>query len=151
MKRRTVIGLTAGLAVSLAAGAGALAWGTHAGGRHGIMKRMVSAALDEALEEARVTPEQRQRIHAARDRVFATVEQARSERHARLEEGLALFEADRPDPARVEALHQAGAGEREWMREAIHQAILEVHEVLTPAQRKAVADYVRSHRLRHFN
>jgi Spy/CpxP family protein refolding chaperone len=150
MMRRTVIGVVAGL-VSVAAGAGALAWGVHAGGRHGIVKRMISAALDDALEQAQVTPAQRQAIHAARDRALAAVEQARTDRRARLEEGLALFEADQPDPARVEALHQAGAAERERMREAIHQAIVEVHGILTPTQRKAVADYVRSHRSQHFN
>jgi hypothetical protein len=37
------------------------------------------------------------------------------------------------------------------MREAIHDAIVEIHGVLTPAQRRAVADYVRSHRLSHMH
>ena len=147
MKRRTMIGLAAGVAVSLAAGAGAFAYGAHAGGRHGIMKRMVSAALDEALDQAQVTPEQRATIHAARDRVFATVEGVREGRGQHLEEGLRLFEADQVDPAQVEALHREAEAARERVRAAVHEAIVEAHDVLTPVQRKAVADYVRAHRL----
>jgi Spy/CpxP family protein refolding chaperone len=147
MKRRTMIGLAAGVAVSLAAGAGAFAYGAHAGGRHGIMKRMVSAALDEALDQAQVTPEQRVTIHAARDRVFATAEGVREGRRQHLEEGLRLFEADQIDPAQVEALHREAEAARERVRAAVHEALVEVHDVLTPVQRKAVADYVRAHRL----
>jgi Spy/CpxP family protein refolding chaperone len=155
MERRTMIGLAAGIAASLAVGAG-VAVGTgaahaHGGWRAGIMKRMVSAAIDDALDAARVTAEQRRTIYAARDRVFATVEEVRTGRHSHLEEGLALFEADQVDPARVEALHQQAEVGRERVREAIHQALVEAHDVLTTAQRKAVADYVRAHRAGHFN
>jgi Spy/CpxP family protein refolding chaperone len=112
MKRRTVIGVAmAGLAASVVAGAGVLAHG-QGGGRPAIMRRMVSAAIDEALDEAKVTPAQRQTIQAARDRVFATFDEARASRRPHLEEGLALFEADRLDPARIEALHREGEAAR---------------------------------------
>jgi Spy/CpxP family protein refolding chaperone len=154
MKRRTVFGLVTGLAVSVAAGAGALAfgaYGAHGGGRHAIVKRMVVAAIDDVLDEAKVTAEQRRAIHAARDRVLAVAEETRAGRHAHLEEALALFEADQPDPARVEALHRQADEERQRVREAIHAAILEAHAVLTPAQRKVVADRIRSHRLSHWH
>src|SRR5262245_57275206 len=155
MERRTMIGLAAGIAASLAAGAGiavgAGAAHAHGGWRAGIMKRVVSATIDDALDAAKVTAEQRQVIYASRDRVFATVEEVRANRHSHLEEVLALFEADQVDPARVEAFHQEAEAGRERIREAIHQALLEAHDVLTTAQRKAVADYVRAHRAGHFN
>jgi Spy/CpxP family protein refolding chaperone len=151
MKRRTVFGVLTGVAVSLAAGVGAVAYGAHTGGRHFIMKRMVTAMIDDVLDEARVTPEQRQAIHAARDRVVAVIDQSRAGRHAHLEEALALFEADQPDMARVEALHQQADAERQRMRDAVHAAILEAHAVLTPAQRKVVADRIRSHKLGHWH
>ena len=157
MERRTMIGLAAGIAASLAAGAGAAAVGVsaaqaHGGGwRAGIMKRMVSAVIDDALDAAQATADQRRVINAARDRVFATVEEARTDRHAHLEEGLALFEADQVDPAKVEALHQQAEAGRQRVREAIHQALVEAHDVLTAPQRKAVADYIRAHRASHFN
>jgi Spy/CpxP family protein refolding chaperone len=151
MTRRTVIGMVAGVTAGLVAGVGAVAFGAHAGGRHGIMKRMIASAIDEALDEARVTPDQRTAIHGARDRVFATLEAQRATRRAHLEEALRLFEADAVDPARVEALHQQADAERERVRDTIHQALVEVHDVLTPAQRKALADYVRAHRLSHLH
>jgi Spy/CpxP family protein refolding chaperone len=151
MKRRTVFGLMAAGALGLAAAGGAVAYGAHGGGRHAFMKRMVVAAIDDALDEAKVTPAQRTQINQIRDRALAAVEQAHAGRRAHLEEGLRLFEADQVDPAQVEAFHQQADQERQQMREAIHDAIVEIHGVLTPAQRRAVADYVRNHRLSHMH
>lgn len=151
MKRRTMFGLMAAGAVGLVAAGGAAAYGAHGGGRHSIMKRMVVAAIDDALDDAKVTPGQRTAIYTARDRAFAALEQARTNRRTHLEEGLRLFEADQVDPAQVEAFHRQGDEERQRMREVIHQAIVEVHDVLTPIQRRAVADHVRAHRLSHMH
>ena len=77
MKRRTMIGVAGMAAVSLAAGATAWAVGGPARGRAAIVRRVVAAVIDDALDEAQVTPEQRAKIHAARDRVFAVVDQER--------------------------------------------------------------------------
>jgi Spy/CpxP family protein refolding chaperone len=150
MKRRTVFGLMTAGALGLVAAGGAIAWG-HAGGRHAIMKRMVVAAIDDALDEAKVTPDQRAQIHQIRDRAFLALEQVRASRKAHLEEGLRLFEADQIDPAQVEAFHRQADEERQRMRETIHQALADVHGILTPVQRRAVADYVRNHRLGHMH
>ena len=151
MKRRTIFGLMTAGALGLVAAGGAVAYSGHGGGRHAIMKRVVLAAIDDALDEAKVTPEQRTAIYAARDRTFAAAEQARTSHRAHLEEGLRLFEADQVDPAQVEAFHRQSDEERQRMREAIHQALVEVHDVLTPVQRRAIADYVRAHRLSHMH
>jgi Spy/CpxP family protein refolding chaperone len=153
MKRRTVIGLAAGAVMTVAAagvGAGALAL-AHSGGRAAIMRRVVTAAIDEALDRAQVTPDQRVAIHAARDRVYAVVEAERTGRHNHLDEGLRLFESDNPDPALVAALHERAEMGRQRVRTAIHEAVVEAHAILTPVQRKAVADYVRSHRFGHLH
>ena len=151
MKRRTMFGLMAAGAVGLVAAGGAAAYGAAGGGRHSIMKRMVVAAIDDALDDAKVTADQRTAIYAARDRAFAALEQARTSRRAHLEEGLRLFEADQVDPAQAEAFHRQGDEERQRVRAVIHQALVEAHDVLTPVQRRAVADYVRAHRLSHMH
>jgi hypothetical protein len=57
--------------------AGAVAFAATGHGREMMMRRMAVAAIDGALDEARATPEQRTAIHAARDRVFAAVEEHR--------------------------------------------------------------------------
>ena len=108
------------------AGAAAIAGATH--GRETMMRRMADAAIDGALDEAQASPEQRAAIHAARDRVFAVVEEHRKGRPARRDELLALFERDRLDD-RLPALRQQIESE---------------HEKIA-----AVADYVRSHRHMH--
>ena len=146
MKRRTMMVMFGVLGVGLLAGAAGLAFAHQ--GREAMMKRFVSSAIDDALAPAQPTPEQRAAIYAARDRAFAIVEEHRKGRRAHIEEALALFEAE-PDPARLQAFRERAAGEHERVREAISQAIVEAHDVLTPVQRKAVADYVRSHHGHH--
>jgi hypothetical protein len=121
----------------------------HHGGREAMMKHFVSSAIDDALAPAQPTPEQRAAIYAARDRAFAMLEEHRKgpPRPHRGSARALRGGAGRPRP--YPGLPRAAAGEHERMREAISQAIVEAHDVLTPAQRKAVADYVRSHHGRH--
>ena len=149
MKRRTTIGLLALLGAGLLTGAAALAFGGPHSARHAVMKRFVSATIDDALDEAKVTPAQRATIHAARDRVFAAMEQHWQARSGGMDEALRLFEADRIDPAQVATLRQAREEEHRRIADVIEQAIVELHDTLTPAQRTAVADYVRAHHRRH--
>ena len=148
MKRRTMMVTFGILGVGLLVGVAGLAFAHH-GGREAMMKRFVSSAIDDALASAQPTPEQRAAIYTARDRAFAVVEEQRKARRARVEEVLALFEAEPADHARIQAFRERAAESHERVREAISQAILEAHGVLTPAQRKAVADYVRNHHGRH--
>ncbi len=115
-------------------------------GRHGgMMKRMVSAALDEALDQANVTSEQRAAIHASRDRAFATLEAGRPDPRAHRDQVLALFEADQLDAGQLEALHASMQQHHQAVQAAIAQAVVEIHDTLTPEQRRAVAAYVRTH------
>jgi Spy/CpxP family protein refolding chaperone len=156
MKRRTWLGLAAIPVVAVMTGAAALAAWAHGGpggpGMHGrMMKRMVSAALDEALDQAKVTPEQRAAIHAARDRAFAAADAHQPDRRAHREEVLALFEADRIDPARVEALHATMKQRHETLHAAVTQAVMEIHATLTPEQRRVVAQFVREHTERRWH
>ena len=97
MTRRMLIGIGTVLGGTLLVGAGALAWGHGGhGARHAMMKRVAVAIVDDALDAAQATAEQRAALHAARDRVFAAVEQHHRSRGARMQKVLALFEADEP-------------------------------------------------------
>jgi Spy/CpxP family protein refolding chaperone len=116
------------------------------GGMHGgLMKRMISAALDEALDQAAVSAEQRTAIHASRDRAFAAMEAQRPDRGAQREQVLALFEGDRLDATQLQAVHAQMEERHQAMGAAITQAIVEIHDTLTPAQRQIVANYARTH------
>ena len=103
LSRRTILGSVAVLGVALATGVAAYA---HGGRGPGMMKRMVSAMIDEALEPAQVTPEQRTKIYAVRDRVFAAMEAQRQTRGQHMQQALALFEADTPRPGTARGLRR---------------------------------------------
>ena len=70
-------------------------------------------------------------------------------RKAHMAEALALFEADTIDPGRVAAFRAQRQAEHAQVADAITQSLTEVHDVLTPVQRKAVADWIRNHRGGH--
>ena len=160
MKRRTLLGLMTVSGVALVFGAAALT-GTRAlaqgpggpgmhgpggpGMRAGMMKQMVSAGLDDALDQANVTAEQRTTIHASRDRAFAALDAQRPNPTAHRDQVLALFEGDQLDPGQLRALHAPMEQQRQAVQKAITQAIVEIHDTLTPEQRKVVASYARSH------
>ena len=150
MKRRTWLGLAA-VAVVAVAGAAALtsAWAHGGPGGHGMhqrmMKRMVSAALDEALDQAGVTADQRTKVHASRDRAFAAFEANVPDRSAHREKVLTLFEADRIEPAQVQALQGEMEQRHNAIRTAVSQSIVEIHDTLTPEQRRVVAQFIRTH------
>ena len=151
LSRRTILGAVAVLGVGLIATVAAFAHGGP-GGRHGMfMKRFVSSMIDEALEPAQVTAEQRAGIHAARDRAFAAVEAHRQARRSNMDEALRLFEADVVDPGQLATFRAQREAEHRQVADAVTQAITEVHDVLTPVQRKAVADWIRAHRRGHWN
>ena len=138
-----LIGATIGVAALL--GARAYAQGPGGMMHAGIMKRVVSAALDEALDQAAVSAEQRTTIYASRDRAFAALEANRPDRAAQRDQVLALFEGERLDAGQLRAVHAQMEQRHQAIGDAITQAIVEIHDTLTPAQRQIVANYVRTH------
>ena len=145
MKRRTVIWLGSLLAGGFVAGASVFAVAAHGRGQP-FMQRVAAVAIDEALDQAQVTPEQRAGIHGARDRLFTIMGDHWNARPARVEAILALFEAARVDSDRLVALRRQIEEEHAKIADAVGQALVEAHDVLTAPQRKAIADYVRAHR-----
>ena len=145
MKRRWFIGSIAALGVAVLGTASALAVGGHLG-RHGLMKRFIDSAIDDALESAKATPEQRTRIRAATDRAVATVQTHMADRHARFGDLLAAFESDRLDPLTIQAMRTRHEEEHRRVADAIQAAVVEAHDTLRPEQRRAVADWIRAHR-----
>ncbi len=131
MTRRTMIGLAAGavLAGTAVVGAGAFAFARAGHGmREGMMRRVATAAIDDALDAAHVTPEQRQTIHASRDRLFSLMEEHRRTRQGRLEAVLVVFEGEALDTARLQALRQEIEAEHGRVADAIGQALGAAHD-----------------------
>ena len=148
LSRRTILGSVAVLGLGLVTVVAAFGQGM-GHGRPAMMKRVATAMIDEALEPAHVTADQRAKIYAARDRVYTTMAAHHQTRGAHMGEALALFESDTVDPSRVAAFRAQREAEHRQVADAISQAITDVHDVLTPAQRKAVADWIRANRPGH--
>jgi Spy/CpxP family protein refolding chaperone len=145
-KRRWLLGVAVAAGVALVGSAAAFAFGGPHGGRQHLMKRFVAAAIDDALDAAKVTPEQRARIHAVRDRTLATVETHMTDRRGRMDALLTVFESDRIDLAAVQVMRAQQEDQHRRIADTVQSALLEVHDTLTPEQRRIVADWVRQHR-----
>ena len=151
MTRRMKLGIVAGVLATLA-GFGIVKGRAHAGwggGRHAIMKRVVNAHIDEVLDEAKVSPQQRTTIYAARDRVYGAFENSARDRKTHLEDALRLFEADRVDPNQIQALRAQGEAKHKLLADEVQRALIETHDALTPQQRHVVAERVRAFRAGH--
>jgi Spy/CpxP family protein refolding chaperone len=145
LSRRTIFGALVGvLSVAMVGSLAAFAHGQ--GERSAMMMRMATAMIDDALNAANVTPEQRAAIYVSRDRAFAAIKAGRERQQARMEQGLTLFEADTVDPAQVAAFRAQRQADQQQVADAVGQAFMEVHDVLSPVQRKAITDWIRAHR-----
>jgi Spy/CpxP family protein refolding chaperone len=144
MRRIYKIGLAlVALAAVVVAGARAYAQ------RHGFFQAAISAHIDEALDAAKATPQQRAAIEAARDHVFAAFKDGHQNRAGELEEALSLFQADKLDEKAIVAHRDRREAEVKKIGDAIVQAVFDAHEALTAPQRKAVVDYVRAQHQSH--
>lgn len=145
MKRSWKIGIAlAGVMVlALAAGHVALA----SGHMHGdFVKRRVTRHIDAALDAVGANAAQRDAVHAARDQVFATIEENHRAERADLDAAVALWQSDRLDPAAVATLRAHHLAAAKKTGDAVVQALSDAHDALTAPQRAKLADYLRSHR-----
>jgi Spy/CpxP family protein refolding chaperone len=143
MKRWTNVGVLAAIAAMLAGGYAAANRCGHGGHGH------VTKVMDGALDAAKVTPAQRNAIEAARDHVFATIDEAGQDQQKDMQEAIALFSAPVLDAQAVEAHRARKEAEIKKVSDAVVQAIFDTHAALTPPQRKAVADYLRAEKAKH--
>ncbi len=142
------------LAFAVALFVGGIAYkSAHAGfGHHrkaAIVKRMISAHIDEVLDDAKVNEGQRQRIYAVRDRLFTSFEEHHQRGGGKLEQALSLFESDQIDTSRLGTMRGEIEAERKALADQVTQAIVEVHDTLTPQQRKVVTDHIRQFKRSH--
>ena len=145
MKRSWKIGiaLAGAFVLALAVGGAALASG-HL--HEGFVKRRVTRHIDAALDAVGANDMQRNAVHAARDHVFATIDDNHRAERADLDAALSVWQSDPLDPAAVATLrahHQAAAKKT---GDAVVQALSDAHDALTAVQRQKLAAFMRSHR-----
>jgi Spy/CpxP family protein refolding chaperone len=109
------------------------------------MEKMVTHRVDDALDDLKATPEQRQAITAVKDRMLVSARAMRGDHQAIAAEALGLWEAASFDRSRALALVDARL---DAMRAMAHEAVdaaAEVHATLTPEQRAEVARRIHRH------
>ncbi len=113
------------------------------------MRHMVSEHVDDLLDQIHANADQRTRVHAAVDNVFAAVGDTMSHHGADMEQAIALFTSNQIDTAKVQALQANRQAQMQKVGDAVVQALSDIHDTLDAGQRKQVADFIRSHHHGH--
>jgi Spy/CpxP family protein refolding chaperone len=141
MNRKTIV-LSSVVAVSLLAAGTVFAARRHGGPMHGgpMMKAHVVGFLDEALHDNPLSAQQKEALDAALDKAMGQAQARQADRKAALDQALSLFEADTLDTA---ALQKLQSDHMAQMSSHFLSVVNEVHDILTPAQRKELVAFVR--------
>ncbi len=137
MRRNIIIGLALAVGVVTLAGFGRSWHHRHDPER---FAEFVTERVEDALDDVDATPEQRQRIHAVKERMLARAKELHGDRAAVRGTILEAWKAESPDAAKLHALVDERA---DAMRALAHEAVdagVEVHGVLTPEQRAKLAE-----------
>jgi Spy/CpxP family protein refolding chaperone len=146
MKRRWfgIAGISAAALSILAAGAAAA---RHRGGCHDPerMKSRVMGHLEDALddEDQPLSDGQKQAVEALLDRVSKSLADNRLHRREVRDQALGLFTAERFDDSAARALEAEQLARAKLMADEIVTGLADLHEVLTPKQRHALAAEIR--------
>jgi protein CpxP len=123
--------------------------GGHGGWGHGDpakMEQRISKHVDEVLKEIQATPEQRTKILAVKDRMLEKAKALHESRKGERQEWLEYWQAPTVDGAQVHARIDERAKGMQTFAHEMADALIEVHDVLTPEQRAKVAEKLRQHR-----
>jgi Spy/CpxP family protein refolding chaperone len=119
------------------------------GWREKFMRNLVDNRLDDALAKINANAEQRNKIHAVKERVIAAIHDMHKDRQAHINEILDIFAAPKIDASRVQALRTQHEAQAKRIGDVVVGAVTEVHGTLTPVQRKAALDLARAHHAAH--
>jgi Spy/CpxP family protein refolding chaperone len=145
-KRNRIVALVVALITFGGVGIASARWfGHHGGDRMGHMKKFVEWRIDDALSEIDATDEQKTRIKAIADGVFADMEGRFGEREKTRVAFVAEFKSDAPDKKAVRALIDDRIEAARQMAYAAADAAFEVHGTLEPEQRAKVLEMIESH------
>ena len=133
-----------GLATA-ALGLTAFRHGGHGHGDPARMQQFIDDRLASMLDEIKATDAQRQQITAIKDKLVADHKALRASHAGVKQELLAQWQADRADPAKVHAIVDERANGMKGFADEVADALVQVHDILTPEQRAQVAAKVQRH------
>jgi Spy/CpxP family protein refolding chaperone len=143
------------IAVSGAGALGVGAWTAYAhGGFRGhrdpaLMHRFIDFALDEKLDAIGATEAQKQKVREIKDRLVKDGHPLRESHLAFRDDVLKLLEQDNLDPAQVKGLVRERTEAFTRFADEVADAVVELHGILTPEQRKQLLADAREHMSSH--
>jgi Spy/CpxP family protein refolding chaperone len=146
--RRSAVLILSLAAVATAVGCGHPPAGPFGGGPFGGagMPEMIADKIDGILDELQATPEQRDRIRAILDDLHQEIEGRKGEPLAFLDQLFTELKRDNPDAPKLSALLDGQIDQVRGLAHKVLDSVLQVREVLTPAQREQVSAKIEEHR-----
>jgi protein CpxP len=139
MKKKIAIAASAVLAVVMLTGFRGGGW--HRDPER--IKQMITWKLNDKLEDLDATDAQKASVNAVKDRLFEDGKRLHEEHQATRLEVLTQLESNAPDAAKLHSLVDSRIDEFRAFAHKVTDAALEVHRVLTPAQRQELATEYR--------
>jgi periplasmic protein CpxP/Spy len=137
--------LLATLAIAAAAGVSQTAWAMPGGGA-GMGLMMEGRHADRMLDAVNATPEQRSQIKALMEAARADLRAQRESRRALHDQSRALWTQPTVDARAAETLRQQMLAQHDQASKRTMQLMLDVSRVLTPEQRKQLAERMQQRR-----
>jgi len=151
MKKTLIFVGVGALAVALFAGFAFAGPGMHRGKPRDPKKvaSFISWRVNDALDDIDATPAQRTKIIAVKDRLMPDVIKMLEQRKPADDEVKQLWLADSIDKAKMNKLIDQRGEEMQQLARKLGDALVEVHAVLTPAQRAQLAEQFDKHHKHH--
>jgi Spy/CpxP family protein refolding chaperone len=147
IRRRLVISGAAALVLVAGGAAGARAWTLHHFRPHvawsstqAIPVDLVEERIDHILKSVDATPDQQAKLHAIIEAALKDLDPLRQELAGTRKEMATLLGQPQIDRAAVEQLRSQRLAEMDQASKRMTQALLDAADVLTPDQRKTLAD-----------
>jgi Spy/CpxP family protein refolding chaperone len=121
--------------------------GKHAAGHES--EEQVDKMVGQWLDELKGTPEQRKKITAVVVAVRGELQPMRQHMHAQRQKAMDLMFANTLDTQALDKQHAEHTQLREKMGQRTHRAMVEVLQILTPAQRTQCKEKMQSHMSDH--
>ena len=150
--RRITLATLAGGAAALT-GWSAFARGPHGHGGFGHHGSMSGERIEKMVKhfavEIEATPEQQEKLAAIARQAAKDLEPLRGQHHEARKQALELLSRDTVDRAALEKLRAGKLAQADAASRRVTQALADAAEVLTPEQRRKVAEHVERRAGRH--
>jgi hypothetical protein len=111
-----------------------------------LVSGLVSAQIEDTLDQLVATDEERKVAHAARDEVLAAVTELQAHQESSVAQLSSLFSSEKVDKAAINRFQTEKEADLRTLTNVIQHAIVSLHDTLSPAHRQKLVEIVRARR-----